>query len=94
MDLILDLRILSSALKHGTTEAQIEDAVWNTELPPLVVASEDDPPTLVLLCVTPDGLHLEIAMAPEGDGRYRVFHAMPMRERDKRWFRRQKRRGR
>ena len=93
MEPILDLRIISSALKHGVTEAQIWDCVFNIYIPPTVVAGHE-PPALILLGITPDGLHLELGVESEGDGLYRVFHAMPMRERDRRWWSRQKRRKR
>ena len=93
MDPILDLRIISSALKHGVTENQIWDCVFNTQTPPITAAAYE-PPAILLLGVTPDGLYLELGLESEGEGLYRVFHAMPMRERDKQWFRRQKRRRR
>ena len=74
-----NIRIISSAYKHGVTEEQIYDSLYNPYSRPILLRSEVDPTTILALAETEDGELFEIAYAPEPNGQARVIHAMPMR---------------
>mgnify|MGYP006904096027 CR=1 FL=1 len=73
------IRTISSAYKHGVTETQILDSLYNPYQRPLLLRSESDPTVVLALAETEDGELFEIGYVPEQEGVARVIHAMPMR---------------
>lgn len=85
------IRIISSAYKHGVTDDQIHDSLYNPYRRPLLLRSQIDPTTVLALAETEDGELFEIAYAPEPNGQARVIHAMPMREAYRKRYRKKRR---
>jgi len=74
------IRVISSAYKHGVSEVQILDSLYNPYRRPLLLRSQSDPAVVLALAETEDGELFEIGYVPEKDGCARVIHAMPMRQ--------------
>lgn len=74
------IRTISSAYKHGVTDEQIFDSLYNPYRRPLLLRSESDPTVVLALAETEDGELFEIGYVPEKEGIARVIHAMPMRD--------------
>lgn len=84
------IRIISSAYKHGVTEDDIYDSLYNPYTPPMLLRSQLDPTTVLALAETEDGELFELVYVPEPGQRARVIHAMPMREQYRRRYKRKR----
>ena len=88
------IRTISSAYKHGVTDEQILDSLYNPYRRPLLLRSTSDPAVVLALAETEDGELFEIGYVPETDGIARVIHAMPMRDSYRKRYRSKRRKRR
>lgn len=78
----LDLRFVPNAFKHGVTEDEIWEIFLNTSVKCVTVKYRTSPPDVIYNAygITEDGRYLEIGYIKETASRYRVIHAMDMRD--------------
>jgi len=78
----LELQFVLNAFKHGVTEEEIWDVFLNQEIKCVIVQYKKAYPETIYNAygATEDGRYLEIGYVKETATRYRVIHAMDMRE--------------
>ena len=84
----LELQFVPNAFKHGVTKEEIWDIFLNQEIKCVIVRYKKGYPETIYNAygVTEDGRYLEIGYVKEAITRYRVIHAMDMRESVQRRF--------
>ena len=78
----LDLRFVPNAFKHGVTEDEIWDVFLNQDVKCVIVKYKSSPPETIYNAygISEDGRYLEIGYVKETISRYRIIHAMDMRD--------------
>lgn len=84
----LTLRFTSNAFKHGVTEEEIWEVFLNETVRCVLVKYKTSPPDMIYNAygITEEGRYLEIGYVKETIARYRIIHAMDMREATKKRF--------
>lgn len=90
MDEFIEVQYAASAFKHGIPEIEMEECLFNEDDPPLILRSKQDASVKVAYGQSYSGQYLEVAFRMVGKSVWCVFHAMPMREADKKRFKRRK----
>ena len=85
----LELRFVPNAFKHGIADDEIWEVFLNESIKCVIVKYKSSSPETIYNAygVTEDGRYLEIGYVRETAFRYRVIHAMDMRDAAKRRFR-------
>ncbi|MEZ0374916.1 MAG: hypothetical protein ACAI44_37870, partial [Candidatus Sericytochromatia bacterium] len=78
----IDLQYTESAFRHGISDIEIEECLFNEDTPPLILRSKQDASVKIALGQSCSGQYLEIAFRVVKKNVWCVFHAMPMREAD------------
>jgi len=89
----LELRFVPNAFKHGVTEDEIWEVFLNETVRCVIVRYKTSPPDTIYNAygITEDGRYLEIGYIKETASRYRVIHAMNMRDAAKKRFKKMRR---
>lgn len=89
----LELRFVPNAFKHGVTEDEIWEVLLNETIRCVIVKYKTSPPDIIYNAygITEDGRYLEIGYIKETASRYRVIHAMNMRDAAKKRFKKMRR---
>jgi hypothetical protein len=89
----LELRFVPNAFKHGITEDEIWEVFLNDGVRCVIVKyKKADPDTIYnAYGITESGRYLEIGYVRETASRYRVIHAMDMRDSARRRFKKMRR---
>ncbi len=84
----LELRFVQNAFKHGITDDEIWEVFLNETIKCAIVKYKSSFPETIYNAygVTEDGRYLEIGYVRETASRYRIIHAMEMRDAAKRRF--------
>lgn len=90
MDEFIALEYVPSAFKHGIPDVEIEECLFNEDDPPLILRSRQDASVKVAYGQSYSGQYLEVAFRVVKKSVWCVFHAMPMRDGDKKRFKRRK----
>lgn len=90
MDEYIEIHYAESAFKHGIPALEIEECLFNEEEPPLILRSKQDTSVKVAYGQSYSGQYLEIAFRIVKTATWHVFHAMPMREADKKRFKKRR----
>ena len=89
----LELRFVPNAFRHGVTEDEIWDVFLNQSVKCVIVKYTSSPPDTIynVYGVASNGRYLEIGYVKETTSRYRIIHAMEMRDVAKKRFRKMRR---
>lgn len=90
MDEFIEVTYVESAFKHGIPEVEIEECLFNEDDLPLILRSKQDESVKVAYGQSYSGQYLEVAFRVVNQSVWCVFHAMPMRDADKKRFRKKR----
>jgi len=93
MDIELELEFTKNAFKHGVTEEEIWEVFLNKTIKCVILKYKTDIEDTIYNAygVTFDGRYLEIGYVKISYSKYRIIHAMDMKDSSKRRFKRMRR---
>jgi len=88
-----ELRFIPNAFKHGVTEDEIWEVFLNETVKCVILKYKKSAPETIYNAygITEEGRYLEIGYVREKTFRYRIIHAMDMRESAKKRFKKLRR---
>jgi len=93
MEIELELEFTENAFKHGVTEEEIWEVFLNETIKCVILKYKTDVKDTIYNAygVTFDGRYLEIGYVKRASSKYRIIHAMDMKDSSKRRFKRTRR---
>ena len=93
MEIELKLEFTNNAFKHGVTEEEICEVFLNNDIKCVIIKYKTDIKDTIYNAygVTFDGRYLEIGYVKESPSKYRIIHAMDMRNSSKKRFKKMRR---